>query len=85
MAMGARKAFEQQINRDKWNSLKFTGCDGLPKTGQSWVRSGLLAATVIVPPNTKLALEMLVKSMRTGTPLQERGLTMPISYPPLPS
>ena len=85
MAMGARKAFEQQINRDKWNSLKFTGCDGLPKTGQSWVRSGLLAATVIVPPNTKLALEMLVKSIRTGTPLQERGLTMPISYPPVPS
>src|SRR6202047_713854 len=55
MAIGARKAFEElpnEVDRERWLRLPFTGCDGLPKTGQAWVRSGLLAATVFVPPNT---------------------------------
>jgi ribose transport system substrate-binding protein len=63
MAMGARKAFQELTNvadRDRWLKLPFTGCDGLPNTGQAWVRSGVLAATVFVPPNTGQALEMLV-------------------------
>src|ERR1700675_223128 len=54
MAMGARKAFEEMPNemeRERWLKIPFTGCDGLPKTGQSWIRSGLLAATGFVPPN----------------------------------
>jgi ribose transport system substrate-binding protein len=54
MAMGARKAFEELTNdleKERWLNLPFTGCDGLPKTGQSWVRSGILTATVFVPPN----------------------------------
>src|SRR5947209_12977111 len=53
MAVGARKAFEElpELERDRWLRLPFTGCDGLPKTGQCWVRSGILAATVFVPPN----------------------------------
>src|SRR6266705_3110960 len=41
MAVGARKAFEELANeseRERWLKLPFTGCDGLPKTGQSWVR-----------------------------------------------
>ena len=45
----------------------------------------VLSATVVVPPNTKLALEMLVNSMRSGAAVQERGLTVPVSFPPLPS
>lgn len=68
MAMGARKAFQEisdKQQRDRWLSLPFTGCDGMPKTGQAWVRSGLLAATVIVPPNAGLAVEMLVKALGT--------------------
>jgi len=55
MAVGARKAFEElpnEADRERFLKLPFTGCDGLPKTGQAWVRSGLLAATVFVPPNT---------------------------------
>jgi len=51
MAIGARKAFEEltnEVDRERWLKLPFTGCDGLPKTGQAWVRSGLLAATVFV-------------------------------------
>src|SRR4029077_14835218 len=66
MAMGARKAFQEITNmeqRDRWMSLPFTGCDGMPKTGQAWVRNGLLAATVVVPANGGLAVEMHAKTI----------------------
>src|SRR5271170_7836474 len=67
MAMGARDAFKEltsEDERERWLKLPFTGCDGLPKTGQSWVRSGLLAATVFVPPNAGQAIEMLVDALQ---------------------
>ena len=84
MAMGARKAFQElpQSNaRDRWLSIPFIGCDGMPKTGQAWVRNGLLAATVIVPANSGQALELLVKAVQSGTLPPERTLTVPLSYP----
>ena len=68
MAMGARKAFQELTNeaeRERWLKLPFTGCDGLPNTGQSWVNSGHLTATVFVPPNTGQAIEMLVEAIAT--------------------
>jgi len=86
MAMGARKAFEELPNegdRERWLKLPFTGCDGLPKTGQAWVRSGLLAATVFVPPNTGQAIEMFVQAIQQKKRLPERVLTVPTSIPPI--
>lgn len=86
MAMGARKAFEEMTNemeRERWLKIPFTGCDGLPKTGQSWVRSGLLAATVFVPPNAGQAIEMLVQAIQQKKRPPERVLTAPTSIPAL--
>jgi ribose transport system substrate-binding protein len=86
MAMGARDAFKELPNedeRERWLKLPFTGCDGLPKTGQAWVRSGLLAATVFVPPNTGQAIEMLVDALQNQTMPSERVLTVPVSIPAL--
>src|SRR6202521_3160048 len=86
MAMGARKAFEEltnELEKERWLDLPFTGCDGLPETGQSWVRSGILAATVFVPPNTGQALEMFVQAIQHGKQPPERALTMPASIPAL--
>jgi ribose transport system substrate-binding protein len=86
MAIGARKAFQEltnEVERDRWLALPFTGCDGLPKTGQSWVRSGLLAATVFVPPNTGQAIEMIVEAKLRGKSVPERALTVPVSIPAL--
>jgi ribose transport system substrate-binding protein len=86
MAIGARKAFQELTNeteRERWLALPFTGCDGLPKTGQSWVRSGLLTATVFVPPNTGQAMQMFVDALQHGKPLPERALTVPVSIPAL--
>ncbi len=86
MAVGARKAFEElpnELERERWLKIPFTGCDGLPKTGQAWVRSGLLAATVLVPPNTGQAIEMLVQAIQQKKRPPERVLTVPTSIPPL--
>jgi ribose transport system substrate-binding protein len=86
MAMGARKAFQELPagpERERWLKLPFTGCDGLPSTGQSWVRSGLLTATVFVPPNTGQAIEMLVQALQQKKQAPERILIPPKSIPAL--
>jgi ribose transport system substrate-binding protein len=86
MAIGARKAFEElpdEAEKERWLSLPFLGCDGLPKTGQAWVKSGLLAATIFIPPNTGQAIEMFVDALQRGKQPPERALTVPVSIPPL--
>jgi ribose transport system substrate-binding protein len=86
MALGVRKAFEELPNeaeRERWLKLPFTGCDGLPKTGESWVRSGLLAATIFVPPNTGQAIAMLFDAIQNGKKAPERALTVAVSIPTL--
>ena len=86
MAIGARKAFDEVTNeseRERWLKLPFTGCDGLPKTGEAWVRSGLLAATIFVPPNTGQAIEMFFQAIKNAKPAPERAVTVPVSIPAL--
>ena len=86
MAMGARKAFQDlpsEIERERWLNLPFLGCDGLPNTGQAWVRSGLLTATILIPPNSGQAIEMLVDALENGKTPPEQVLTSAISLPPL--
>ena len=85
MAMGARKAFSEiaESERARWMKIPITGCDGMPKTGQAWVRSGLLAATVFVPPNTGQAIEMFVQAIQQKKRAPERVFTVPSSIPPL--
>ena len=88
MAVGARKAFQElpsEMERERWLSAPFLGIDGLPKTGQAWVRSGLLRATIYSPPNTGQAVDMLVDAMRNGKPQPQRALTQPVSVPPIES
>ena len=55
----------------------------MPKTGQAWVRNGMLAATIFIRPNTDLAIEMLVETFKTGAALPERKKTDPESVPSL--
>lgn len=88
MAMGARKAFENILNetdRVRWLRLPFTGCDGLPRTGQSWVRDGYLAATICVPPLAGQAVEILAKAIQSGAQPPEHPLSSPSSFPALES
>src|ERR1700736_1600796 len=80
IAMGARKAVREKATgaqAEKWESVLYTGVDGLPKTGQAWVTSGVLAATVVSPPNTVTALNLLVQAAREHSRPPERTLVQP--------
>jgi ribose transport system substrate-binding protein len=83
MAMGARKALVDlnEEERKRWLNTPFLGCDGVTKTGQEWVHTGQLRATVVIPPMAGLALEMLAKAVSTGALPAERTLCAPRSFP----
>ncbi len=86
MALGARKAFQEELNlqaRERWLKLPYIGCDGLPDSGQTWVRRGLLTATIFVPPNSGTALEMLAQAIQSGNMPVERSTVAPVSIPAL--
>jgi ABC-type sugar transport system substrate-binding protein len=86
MAMGARKAFQEVLDtatRERWLRLPLLGCDGLPGSGQTWVRQGLLTATIYVPPNAGQAMEMMAKAIHGGAMPEEKTLTTAVSYPSL--
>src|SRR6202140_5881600 len=76
MAMGARKAFSDitESERPRGMKIPIRGCDGMPKTGQTWVRNGTLAATIFIRPNTDLGIEMLVEAFK-GAAVPERKVT----------
>jgi ribose transport system substrate-binding protein len=83
MAMGARKAFVDltEKDREQWLSIPFTGCDGVTKTGQDWVRRGLLKATIITAPAAGTALEILAKAVNSGSMPPDRTAIPPRSFP----
>ncbi len=89
MAAGAKKAFQQFSyegeGRDRWVSLPFLGVDGVPKTGQAWVRSSVLAATVVCPPLAGTALDLLARALQTGAMPPETTLIAPHSFPEIGS
>ena len=86
MAVGARRAFEEigdLQQRDFWLRLPITGCDGVPKSGQEWVRQGRLAATVVSPPLLGDALTLLANTVKAGAQPPERTMVARSSYPAL--
>jgi len=84
MALGARKAFQElgdSAARARFLAAPYLGIDGVSKTGQSWLRRGLLNATIIVPANAGQAIDMLTHAVQTGTIPPEKTLTVPRSLP----
>jgi hypothetical protein len=65
--------------------MGFLGIDGLAASGQAWVTRGVLTATIVVPPNAGMALEMLVNVFEKKVHAPECTFTTPTSYPPLQS
>ena len=87
MAVGARKAFHE-FSRESgssrgWEKLPFLGIDGVPKTGQAWVRGSVLAATIVTPPRAGPALERLARALHTGTIPPETTFIPSHSFPAL--
>jgi ribose transport system substrate-binding protein len=86
MAIGARRAFEELGDlreRDAWLRLPITGCDGVPRSGQEWVRQGRLAATVVSPPLIGNAMQLLASALEAGAQPPERTVVGPSSFPSL--
>jgi ribose transport system substrate-binding protein len=86
MAIGARKVFQDlpdEAERERWLAIPFLGCDGVPKTGQSWVRSGLLTATIFTPPSAGQAIEILVDAFQNKKTFPEHTFTVARSIPAL--
>jgi ribose transport system substrate-binding protein len=84
MALGARKAFGEIGDSDiraRFLAAPYLGIDGLTKTGQAWLRRGLLTATIVVPANAGQAIDMLAHAVQTGTIPPEKTLTIPLSLP----
>jgi ABC-type sugar transport system substrate-binding protein len=80
MAMGARKAFEQD-GHSEWSSIQYLGCDGLKDYGLTWTRQGLLKATVVCPPLTARAMDILAAEVGQGMRAPALTLTEPLSLP----
>jgi ribose transport system substrate-binding protein len=84
MAIGVRKAFQQwesEDERERWLQVPFLGVDGVPKTGQAWVRDRLLTATIFTPPTTGRAIELMETALKTAQMPAERILSAPSSIP----
>jgi ribose transport system substrate-binding protein len=86
MAMGARNAFQEETRgaeRERWASLPYIGCDCCPGAGEEWVRKGLLTASVVYPPTTGLAIELMLQALRSKSQPSVRTIVPPVSYPPI--
>src|ERR1700674_2676668 len=84
MGIGARKAIEESTvdaDRDEWLAIPIPGCDGVPRTGQTWVRTAQLAATVVVPPSTGEAMALMTQALRSGTTVPEHFFTTSSPFP----
>jgi len=81
MAVGARTALRAQ--RPAWAHLAFTGCDGLPESGQRLVHQGLLAATIVLDSCAGPAVELLARARETGEASPPSMVIPPHSLPPV--
>lgn len=80
MAEGALQALAS--HRKEWAGLPCLGCDGLPEGGMKRVTERKLAATVVTPPNTGKALELVAGWLRTRQRPPREVLLAPRSFPP---
>jgi ribose transport system substrate-binding protein len=88
MAMGAKKALKDQVSemdRDLFLGIPVIGCDGVPSTGQAWVRTGDLAATVVIPPSCGKAIGLMTRALQSKTQPSEHTFTTPEAFPPIDS
>jgi ABC-type sugar transport system substrate-binding protein len=80
-AGSAIRALGDASHRASLSAAKLLGVDGCPAYGQRLVDDGTLAASVVTPPNTGLALDLLHRFWQDGRPLPLRSFTAPRPYP----
>jgi len=85
MAAGVRAALDGQaeaLDLPELAKIPIIGCDGLPDEGQQMVRTRKIDATVVMPPSTPRALEILNRYWSQGARTLDATLP-PSSYPPI--
>jgi len=84
MALGARQALHR-LSRDRhrpeWLRVPVFGVDGLPNEGQRMVDERTLAATVIVPPTSGAAIELVARFWQSKAPVPAKVVLDPRPYP----
>jgi ABC-type sugar transport system substrate-binding protein len=85
MAIGTLKALQSvavYLQQPEIARIPVTGCDGVPAVGQTLVREGQLAATVVIPPTGGPAVELMVQAWNRGGAFPAQ-ITLPtVSFPP---
>jgi ribose transport system substrate-binding protein len=79
LAVGARKGLK--AHRPEWANVPFTGCDGLESGGQRLVKTGLLAATIVVPSCGGPAVELVHRAHRKEQAPPPSVIVSPWSFP----
>ncbi len=85
LALGARRACEALASpehREALTKARFLGVDACPTFGQKLVADKLLAASVLTPANTGLALGHLHRFWAQRTPVPLRSFTEARPWPP---
>jgi ABC-type sugar transport system substrate-binding protein len=85
MALGVRRGLADraaEVGDRELARLPVLGCDGLPNEGQRMVADGTLAGTVIMPPTSGRALDLLAAYWESGARADVVRLE-PDSHPPL--
>jgi ribose transport system substrate-binding protein len=86
MAVGAKKAVKElatDMDQEQMSRIPAIGCDGVPSTGQSWVRTGSLSATVIIPPSCGKAIALMTRALQSKAQPAEHTYTQPEAFPPV--
>jgi ABC-type sugar transport system substrate-binding protein len=65
-----------------FSKAKLLGVGGCPGFGKDLVDAGDLHATITLPPNTKMAIELLKRFWAEGQPLPPQSFTTVVPYPP---
>jgi len=80
-AKNAGKALQNQAHREMFARAKYLGVDACPNYGRRLVDSGDLAASIVTPPNTDLAIASLSAFWSDRKRLPIRVLTKAAPYP----
>jgi len=85
LAVGVRSAIfalPDAAHRAALEGARFLGVDACPGYGRRLVDEGTLAASIVTPANTGLAIDLLHRFWTEGRPLPLRSFTAPSAYPP---
>ncbi len=84
VAVGARAAARAVPNSEHaamFSKAKLLGVGGCPGFGKDLVDAGDLTATITLPASTGMAIELLKRFWRDGTPLPLQSFTSVVPYP----